>query len=605
MRAFVVFEGGGARGVAHVGALRILEDNEIHVSGWSGTSAGSIIATLACVGFKSTDLIGPDGTSPLIEKINNCCSEINVAERPQPSGLIARLKAAGRGIFREDQPAGAKPLPTFRKITDMLGRWRWRRLRVVRAIAAILGNRWVRLVALLAMTVALFLSFAAIWVGSPDAGAAAVFLSFVLIAVLGTLTAIATGIFNGLVGLGHFRRCFNLILLWQLEKKDGVRREHDSTVTFETLHNAPHCQPLKIVATDIVNQTVRVFSYETTPEVAVADAVCASICIPMVFKPWRIREDPRPPGFFLDGGLLSNLPVWTLDDERNIDPEAWTLAITLKAPNEPGKLRAGIVSAIRTVVFGSSVLDRRGVSSLRVVTLPVELGLLSFDASPDEIRRCVDEAADAARLAIEVKLIKDAAAYRKACEVARDYAVSIFSGVAADVLLSRPDRQIVRASMIFAESSNPDGLRESRPKMLRIRYGAGFETALDDGMILPISGSIAGQVWRSREPAFHFTIAPGKTLLNDPSLPADVALSGDENRRRRRLVRQDIRWVLAMPVFKKGPDGRRSGDIAFILSLDGDGRLDGTKIDDVKASFNLIHEWLDAFLYEFYAEIEQ
>jgi len=46
-----IFEGGGARGLAHVGALKACEERNIKFAGVAGTSAGSIIAGLIAVGY--------------------------------------------------------------------------------------------------------------------------------------------------------------------------------------------------------------------------------------------------------------------------------------------------------------------------------------------------------------------------------------------------------------------------------------------------------------------------------------------------------------------------------------------------------------------------
>ena len=44
MKVGVSLAGGGIRGIAHVGVLKALEENNIKVAAIAGTSAGSIIA---------------------------------------------------------------------------------------------------------------------------------------------------------------------------------------------------------------------------------------------------------------------------------------------------------------------------------------------------------------------------------------------------------------------------------------------------------------------------------------------------------------------------------------------------------------------------------
>ena len=51
MKGGVSLAGGGIRGIAHVGVLKALEENNIKVEAIAGTSAGSIIATLYAMGY--------------------------------------------------------------------------------------------------------------------------------------------------------------------------------------------------------------------------------------------------------------------------------------------------------------------------------------------------------------------------------------------------------------------------------------------------------------------------------------------------------------------------------------------------------------------------
>ncbi len=51
MKVGVSLAGGGIRGIAHVGVLKALEENNIKVEAIAGTSAGSIIATLYAMGY--------------------------------------------------------------------------------------------------------------------------------------------------------------------------------------------------------------------------------------------------------------------------------------------------------------------------------------------------------------------------------------------------------------------------------------------------------------------------------------------------------------------------------------------------------------------------
>lgn len=52
----ITLSGGGAKGIAHIGVLRALIENDIHPTLISGTSAGSIIGTLYAAGMSPDDM---------------------------------------------------------------------------------------------------------------------------------------------------------------------------------------------------------------------------------------------------------------------------------------------------------------------------------------------------------------------------------------------------------------------------------------------------------------------------------------------------------------------------------------------------------------------
>ncbi len=56
MELGVCLAGGGVKGAAHIGALRALEENNIRFKYISGTSSGSIVATLYASGFTTTEM---------------------------------------------------------------------------------------------------------------------------------------------------------------------------------------------------------------------------------------------------------------------------------------------------------------------------------------------------------------------------------------------------------------------------------------------------------------------------------------------------------------------------------------------------------------------
>ena len=68
MKAFGIFEGGGAKGYAHVGALQAVEARGIELEAVAGSSIGAVIALLVAAGFTADELfrISEQGNSGLL-----------------------------------------------------------------------------------------------------------------------------------------------------------------------------------------------------------------------------------------------------------------------------------------------------------------------------------------------------------------------------------------------------------------------------------------------------------------------------------------------------------------------------------------------------------
>ncbi len=56
MKADAVFEGGGVRGIAFLGAIQAMEEEKVEWQRLAGTSAGAVIAALLASGYKSDEI---------------------------------------------------------------------------------------------------------------------------------------------------------------------------------------------------------------------------------------------------------------------------------------------------------------------------------------------------------------------------------------------------------------------------------------------------------------------------------------------------------------------------------------------------------------------
>lgn len=127
----------------------------------------------------------------------------------------------------------------------------------------------------------------------------------------------------------------------QIQLRTGGVRQADGSIqgglvnaTFKELADLKAQQPhryaafkaLYVVCVNLTLSQIEVFSAETTPDVIVADAVRLSSSIPFVFRAHRLyiknaqtgfRPEPDPKGHrYVDGGMLSNLPIWLFDKAK-------------------------------------------------------------------------------------------------------------------------------------------------------------------------------------------------------------------------------------------------------------------------------------------------
>lgn len=126
----------------------------------------------------------------------------------------------------------------------------------------------------------------------------------------------------------------------------------DADITFLQLHQQKalkHYKDLYITGTDLSYRCLRVFSYETYPNMRIKDALRISFAIPLYFEPvymtdsGTIKPANSVPGLHLmvDGGLLSNYPIQIFDnpsyypcsnDGNCSNPE--TLGLLLEKPDQ-------------------------------------------------------------------------------------------------------------------------------------------------------------------------------------------------------------------------------------------------------------------------------
>ncbi len=109
---------------------------------------------------------------------------------------------------------------------------------------------------------------------------------------------------------------------------------------------------LQVIASDITARRLLVLPRDATrfgidpDELGVAEAVRMSMSIPIFFEPWRwvTKQDEKRPGngeehLIVDGGVLSNFPVWLFDSDGEPPWPTFGLMLVEPEPRKPVSVR--------------------------------------------------------------------------------------------------------------------------------------------------------------------------------------------------------------------------------------------------------------------------
>ncbi|CRM69684.1 patatin-like phospholipase family protein [Pseudomonas sp. 25 E 4] len=445
---FLALQGGGARGIVHVGALTAINELDLDVKGVAGTSAGSIVAALIAAGYTGNDLLD--------------------ADLSEPKHLFNRM------------PLGTK----VKKPTDLFsgGGWGW--LRLIRLLPTAQRLKLIHLSGASLICGYAYLSYLSIaysvWLGLP--------LNLVVAISVGLLVK---KISDGLTTLDRVRDFVNAALMNKLGWAPVSNGEPPRDVTFLDLRKAKKI-PLKIIATNTSAESVEVFSVQTTPDVAVADAVAASICLPAIFKPWKVsfqRSGNKKPitHQFLDGGFVSNLPAWPFDEERLISPEIPTIALSIVTPNAESKHWSS--SIINTIVNGTAEIDTRAVGRLAKIPLKTNWGMLDFDKDFHAVYLAALQAKQVTLAQLSTELVDAPKALRSAAQAILLDIVELMERVQGIVHQELSLTGKVRVAILAK--------RDRTPKLLSMVSTAGYQRDAGFGSVITTRHP-GGVAWKER-----------------------------------------------------------------------------------------------------------
>ena len=148
---------------------------------------------------------------------------------------------------------------------------------------------------------------------------------------------------------------------------------------------------LKVYATDLFTHSLKEFSPTATPTVPVAEAVRASMSIPVYFDAWRFSNNNPDDHFYVDGGVLYNYPISAFDDLQSGQVNTRTLGFQLEnlsgqeiyTPFEHGDLGKYTKSLLNALMYTQSVaLTRSAADVARTINVD-HLGVGATDFEID------------------------------------------------------------------------------------------------------------------------------------------------------------------------------------------------------------------------------
>lgn len=276
MKIDAIFEGGGVRGISFAGAISYLEEQDFTWNNLAGTSAGSIVATLLCVGYTGTE----------IKKILETLDYTKFMEKDKLQSIPFVGKYLGL-IFEK-----------------------------------------------------------------------------------------------GMYDSSYIESWMNRLLIAKGKTK------------FKDVLDENGKSKLKIIASDVTKQQMLVFpddlsNYGIDPmEFEIAKAVRMSCSIPLFFKPYELTYD-KGKSLIVDGGILSNYPIWIFDD--NVDNPTFGFKFNNNVDlNDKINIIDFIKNMINTVVDRDESYLLLNKDYERTIVISTDISPTNFNLSKDQVENLYD-----------------------------------------------------------------------------------------------------------------------------------------------------------------------------------------------------------------------
>jgi NTE family protein len=197
----------------------------------------------------------------------------------------------------------------------------------------------------------------------------------------------------------------------------GVRTFGDLLYDATLPKDSPYRYKLRVIASDvtanrmlILPQDIRHFGRDPD-ELTIAEALRMSMSIPVFFEPWRIKGVKGKTHLIVDGGILSNFPVWLFDAPPGETPSWPTIGFELFSPADKNRVPGfppDVDELGNVVQYGSNIwntvfsfIDRQYIAErhwARTVAIDnLGVSTTQFDLSEEQKNALWESGAKAAR----------------------------------------------------------------------------------------------------------------------------------------------------------------------------------------------------------------
>ena len=157
-----------------------------------------------------------------------------------------------------------------------------------------------------------------------------------------------------------------------------------ANATFTDLKNAGGLD-LHVFTADISTHQLVELSYDTSPDVVVAEAVRASMSIPLFFKAWQFANNNPNDHYYVDGGMVYNYPL-TIFDRYGGSPSD-SLGLYLRNFNAPDMFERLSNKNIKTYPIGKGHIVKYIKNTVATMLDAQEINL---ELHPDELKRTME-----------------------------------------------------------------------------------------------------------------------------------------------------------------------------------------------------------------------